>query len=847
MGIQGLLKLMQPVTRKVNLSDFHGQAIGVDAMSWMHKGGFACAWELFMGIDTDKFIVYFLRQCAMLQYHDIKPIIVFDGARLPAKKSEEKDRKEAREAARKEAMELQQRKSAGEMIDERKLEQKCQMAIRITPQMINRLQSVLDQMEINYLVAPYEADAQLAYLCRIGRVHAVISEDGDLLAYGCPRTIFKMDRNSGAADFVELDKFTLGDRDDMSESEDEGLEEEREEQGSDFVKAAKAIKSAERTCQGPQKEKKTAKKDAEKRDALESTLHEPAEKDAEKDAAKAIKSAEKDAEKRDALESTIHDLASKNKDLFNVLHKFGWQKGAEGWQFAAWVQTTSLTKVVEELEVEKFKTTLQTWTLERFTFFCILLGCDYSKDFDTHIKGMGPKKALDQCSKYKDRREMIESMFVEKEWKDKFTCELETYIHRVDCTMAVFWHHNVFDNHRGEIVSISTAFNADRDLPGINLVEVCGKQHDRVTAVSVAKGQIDPNDLSEVVREPLTPAESRALEREMANKKADHRQAAMEEQLRQERQRAFEKSRQAAEAAAAKKLQEEAAIAANEEAAAAAAAELDVPEYPEDAAVPDLAERQPETDKGRNLLFSVSDLMAFQGAFDDKKERKGKENMSPSGDCSDAPSRLHDRSCDDTPPKEAPPAPVSNPFATKKRGHAALGTDAGAEPIKRTRQIDERTIGSLRNRDCPVSELGPIKAAPPRKPVVEVGVQNVLPRVRGGYAAKDCAENVAVKMGAPPLPKKNMTEAEKEQELLRKMEEEKNNKGSLRHYFNSSSGSKLKATTALNAEKHAKRVAAQALPEEKEYQEMYGATSNPLAMTRTSYRKNHLLGLKSGW
>jgi 5'-3' exonuclease len=34
-------------------------------------------------------------------------------------------------------------------------------------------------------VAPYEADAQLAYLCREGYVDAVIAEDSDTVPYGC--------------------------------------------------------------------------------------------------------------------------------------------------------------------------------------------------------------------------------------------------------------------------------------------------------------------------------------------------------------------------------------------------------------------------------------------------------------------------------------------------------------------------------------------------------------------------------------------------------------------------------------------------------------------------------------
>lgn len=44
---------------------------------------------------------------------------------------------------------------------------------------------------IKYIVAPYEADAQLAYLARTGQVDAVLSEDGDMLAFGCPVVLSK--------------------------------------------------------------------------------------------------------------------------------------------------------------------------------------------------------------------------------------------------------------------------------------------------------------------------------------------------------------------------------------------------------------------------------------------------------------------------------------------------------------------------------------------------------------------------------------------------------------------------------------------------------------------------------
>lgn len=38
-----------------------------------------------------------------------------------------------------------------------------------------------------YVVAPYEADAQMTFLAISKRVDAVITEDSDLIPFGCPR------------------------------------------------------------------------------------------------------------------------------------------------------------------------------------------------------------------------------------------------------------------------------------------------------------------------------------------------------------------------------------------------------------------------------------------------------------------------------------------------------------------------------------------------------------------------------------------------------------------------------------------------------------------------------------
>lgn len=45
---------------------------------------------------------------------------------------------------------------------------------------------------VDYIVAPYEADAQLAYLERRGAIQGVITEDSDLLVFGCKTVLYKL-------------------------------------------------------------------------------------------------------------------------------------------------------------------------------------------------------------------------------------------------------------------------------------------------------------------------------------------------------------------------------------------------------------------------------------------------------------------------------------------------------------------------------------------------------------------------------------------------------------------------------------------------------------------------------
>lgn len=62
-----------------------------------------------------------------------------------------------------------------------------QKAIDITSEMVLKVIHLLQAENIQYIVAPYEADAQLAFLSLGKFVDCVITEDSDLIAYGCSR------------------------------------------------------------------------------------------------------------------------------------------------------------------------------------------------------------------------------------------------------------------------------------------------------------------------------------------------------------------------------------------------------------------------------------------------------------------------------------------------------------------------------------------------------------------------------------------------------------------------------------------------------------------------------------
>lgn len=66
----------------------------------------------------------------------------------------------------------------------------------------------LKEKSVLFVVAPYEADAQLAFLMQNGLADAVLTEDSDCLPFGCHTVLFKLDKDGdGLVHEIKLENF----------------------------------------------------------------------------------------------------------------------------------------------------------------------------------------------------------------------------------------------------------------------------------------------------------------------------------------------------------------------------------------------------------------------------------------------------------------------------------------------------------------------------------------------------------------------------------------------------------------------------------------------------------------
>ena len=197
--ILGLLPLLKSIHKHGTLKKFAGQTIGIDAYGWLHRGTVACAIELALEKPTTKYVEFAMGRVRMLLDFGVIPYLVFDGDALPSKAGTNLERRKRRDKSKAVGLELYR---AGKLAQ---AHQELQKAANVTPYMARLLIEELKKQNVQYLVAPYEADAQLVYLEQQGIINGILSEDSDMLVFGAKRLLTKLNQYGECVEIERAD------------------------------------------------------------------------------------------------------------------------------------------------------------------------------------------------------------------------------------------------------------------------------------------------------------------------------------------------------------------------------------------------------------------------------------------------------------------------------------------------------------------------------------------------------------------------------------------------------------------------------------------------------------------
>jgi len=75
----------------------------------------------------------------------------------------------------------------------------------ISSKMINLFIDILHKLDIELIISPYEADAQISYLCKSGIADFGVSEDSDIVVFGCPTLVSKL-QPSGDCSVIRINE-----------------------------------------------------------------------------------------------------------------------------------------------------------------------------------------------------------------------------------------------------------------------------------------------------------------------------------------------------------------------------------------------------------------------------------------------------------------------------------------------------------------------------------------------------------------------------------------------------------------------------------------------------------------
>ena len=180
------------VIEETSLGALSGTVVAVDAHNWLYRYLTTTvrwtneeAYTTAAGVEVPN-LIGVVRGLPKFFENDIHPVFVFDGAVTDLKADEVADRREAKETA--EAA-MAEAKAAGDRIEAARLEAQTQ---RLTDDIQRTTRELFRLLDVQFLDAPAEGEAQAAHMAAAGAVDFVGTEDYDSLLFGAPQTLRKL-------------------------------------------------------------------------------------------------------------------------------------------------------------------------------------------------------------------------------------------------------------------------------------------------------------------------------------------------------------------------------------------------------------------------------------------------------------------------------------------------------------------------------------------------------------------------------------------------------------------------------------------------------------------------------
>lgn len=225
---------LNDVYKEISMEHFRNKTIAIDVSIFMYKFKYKLQ-------DNWLYGFYDMIQC--FQNYGIKMIMILDGSTLPAKKVEHEKRRKQQQKMKDnldkleeklndyiqnsnvhpELLELQkkykskinillkpfqqehEKKSIDIDMIQDIINKKKSQIIKIKKKDFDVLKELLDICQIPFLVAKHEAEALCSQLCLSKKVDAVLTEDTDVLAYGTPCFIYKLNTLRGIFYYLEIE------------------------------------------------------------------------------------------------------------------------------------------------------------------------------------------------------------------------------------------------------------------------------------------------------------------------------------------------------------------------------------------------------------------------------------------------------------------------------------------------------------------------------------------------------------------------------------------------------------------------------------------------------------------